>query len=672
MQFTPESQDSIKHQPCYGCFDSGYSGSFQSPQSIRGFDSGGSYPSDNGKDTCKKNLLTPWETSRGRFSHADTSGVQQSSTLRLCETPKICKRYVPLRHRLVMCSASKYVKSISTNSPCDGRMEPSTRSNRQLSVSFDSFDTAPQTPSILSLEQDLALSVKKRRLLFSQGRTSTLEDETFSLGDSNSLDRQISLLNLSEHRHASDQLHSEAHRKFLPVSSKENFQSPVNNLSSDLYYSSNVLCTPSSMHTPKCIRFLREDSGFSSLDKSQDSSVDHDGSFQELLLSATKRNSETPNLTDTKRRSRLQRQKRLSTLEEGGSLSDEDQSDRKYQHSHSSNNEVFKETPRKILSVRCINTISEGLESSSRSYTPPLREAMPDNNPPSSTPSVKTNTTPKPTKTANLSLTPALQLIHNLCEERIKMFTSQSPSLKVHLRTIAALAETPTMFGTSMPLAGLIGRKMGLGQVDILTELRKKNLRHILGVIFSHLSAECIYRCGQVCKHWNEIIQNDKQAHLKREIHRGAVKGALELCGSGYVANAENRMSLHQRSALKTVQVQSSTPTYRTPQSGSRSSQSSTLPLGSSSKRDKFIEVAKTLFKDECLRECPCCQHPAKCHRVKGEGVCTRPDCAFRFCTACLCTFHGSKECRSQSAGRHRKDILLPGSAQSKRNIRRL
>ncbi|XP_077577084.1 F-box only protein 43 [Stigmatopora nigra] len=675
MQCTPESHDCIKHQPCYGCFDSGYSGSFQSPQSIGGFDSGGSYPSGNCKDTCKKNLrlpVTPQETSRGRFSNTDTNGVQQPSTLRLCETPKICKRYVPLRHRLVMCSASKYVKSDSTNSPCDGQMEPSTRSNRQLSVSFGSFDTAPQTPTILSWEQDLALSLKKRRLSLSQGRTSTLEDETYSSGDSSSLERQISLLNLSEHSHASDQLHSEAHRKFLPFSSKENFQSPGNNLSSDLNDSTNVLCTPSSMHTPRCIRFLREDSGFSSLDKSQDYSVDHDGSFQELLLSASKRNSETPNMTDTKRRSRLQRQKRLSTLEEGGSLSDEDQSDRKYQHSHTSNNEVFKQTPRKILSVRCINTISEALESASQSYTTPLREAMPDKNPPSSTPSVKTNTTPKPTKTDNLSLTPALQLIHNLCEQRTKMLSSQSPSLKVHLRTIAALAETPTMFGTSMPLAGLIGRKMGLDQVDILTELRKKNLRHILAVIFSHLSAECIYRCGQVCKDWNDIIQNDKQAHLKREIYCGAVTGALELFGNGYLANAENRMALHQRSALKTVQVESSTPTYSTPQSGSRSLQSSTLPLGSSSKRDKFIDVAKTLFKHECLRECPCCQHPAKCHIVKGEGVCTRADCAFRFCTACLCTFHGSKECRSQSAGRRKIDRLLPGSAQSKRNIRRL
>lgn len=84
------------------------------------------------------------------------------------------------------------------------------------------------------------------------------------------------------------------------------------------------------------------------------------------------------------------------------------------------------------------------------------------------------------------------------------------------------------------------------------------------------------------------------------------------------------------------------------------------------------LQVAKSLFNDECLKPCPRCQHPARCHSVKGEGVCSRADCAFQFCTACLCAFHGSKECGSQSGGRRKKDILLPGSAQSKRNIRRL
>lgn len=89
-------------------------------------------------------------------------------------------------------------------------------------------------------------------------------------------------------------------------------------------------------------------------------------------------------------------------------------------------------------------------------------------------------------------------------------------------------------------------------------------------------------------------------------------------------------------------------------------------------KPNLFFQVAKTLFNDECLKACPRCQHPARCQSVKGEGVCSHPDCGFQFCTSCLCAFHGSRECGSQIVGSRKKDTLLPGSAQSKRNVRRL
>ncbi|XP_077431987.1 F-box only protein 43 isoform X2 [Vanacampus margaritifer] len=639
MQCTPESSlhhDSCKGQQCSECFDSGYSGLYNSPQTISRLDSCRSLASAEFSDTPKGNLrlaVTSEESSSIRSLHKDTSGIQRSSTLSWCETPKVCKRYAS--HRLGVCNAAKDVKSNNATSPCTGAMESP----------FDSFDTAPQdlTFSTLKSKQDLPLCVGKRRLLFSQVRTSTLEDATLGLGDGSNSDRRISLLDdFSRHFGASDQLNVEAP---CLSPSKENSPSPVRN----------VLCTPLSTYTPTSIRFPCEDSGFSSLDKSQESSVDHDGSFQELLLSSSKGNSETANLSDTKRRSRLQRQHRLSTLKEGGSLSDEDPSDRKHQHmqGHSrtcTDNEVFvRETPRSVSSLKCTNATPDVLASSKQGYTTPLSESAAKRAgvTPSSSTSVNSAATPFKTSTSNLSLTPALQLIHTLCQQRAQMFAGQSPSLKEELRATAALANTAVMFGTTMPLAGLIGRKMGLGKVDILTELRKRNLRHILALIFSRLSAECVHSCGQVCKDWNEMIQQDKQTRLKREIYRREMEAALE--------------------------AQSRTPSYGTPQSGTRTL--TPLQIGtlrSSGKWDKFIEVAKTLFNDECLRQCPRCQHPAKCQAVKGEGVCTRADCAFQFCTACLCAFHGSKECGSQSVGRRKKDSLLPGSAQSKRNIRRL
>ncbi|XP_061920317.1 F-box only protein 43 [Entelurus aequoreus] len=696
MHCTPESNayhDSCKGQQYCESSDSGYSGFFHSPQSISGLNSCSAFTLLDFSDTPKENArvcVTPEERSRELVQclHKDSVRVQQPSTLSWCETPKLYKRGVSLRQRLPMCNdqskSGHTIKSPST-------AKSSTGSDHWPSVFFESFDTVPvlSNSSQLNLEQEL--SGRKRRLLFSQVRTSTLEDGTLRLGPCKSLERRISLLDdFSESLCASDQLNVDAEclGKFLPASSKENTPSPIGNLTHSLHSSSDVLCTPLSAQGPKYIRYLCEDSGFGSLtlDKSQDSSVDHDGSFQELLLSAPKGNAETPNLSDAKRRSRLQRQHRLSTLKEGGSQSDEDLCDRKHQQNHccritSKDDDVFvKATPRRVLALKHVNTSSNELASTRQGCATPqilLRRTVNelDNEPPFHAISVNSEVTPLKTTAANLSLTPALQMVHTLCQQRAQMLAGQSPSLKEQLRITAALAKTPVVCRTTMPLSGLIGRKMGLGKVDILTELRKRNLRHILAVILSHLSAECIYSCGHVCKDWIGIIQQDKQAVLRRERHRSEVEAAREIGGTVHVADTETRLALFKRSVLKTVQAQSRTSSYSTPQSGNRTLtplQSSTLSLGSSSKQDKFIEVAKTLFSDECLRHCPRCQHPAKCHSVKGEGVCTRTDCSFRFCTACLCAFHGSKECGSKTAGRRKKDILLPGSAESKRNIRRL
>lgn len=695
MQCTPESNlyhESRKGQEhCYDdCSDSGYSGLFHSPQSSSGADSCRSLSPVEFNETPKENLrlsVTPKERTRGpvRFLNKDSRGVQQPSAVSWCETPK---RDSSLRHRLQMCRPTTAVKNDNTRSPCTRKTE----SSIWLSTSFDSLDTVTGAlaSSTLQLQQDLPLSGRKRRLFFMQVRTSTLEDGKVNSGCLSNFERRVSLsdADFSESVSASDQVTIETpcFSKFLPGSSKENSQSPISGVTKNLYDSSSVLCTPASTHTPKYIRSVSQDSGFGSLtlDKSQDSSVDHDGSFQELLLSASRGNSETPNLSETKWHSRLQRQHRLSTLKEGGSQSEEDPTDRKHVHlhqcrSHSKEDEVFVDSasPRSGLSFKCGNSMaSDSFASTKQDYATPLRATTtkPENMTPFGTALGNPDVTPLRTTPVNLSLTPALQLVHAMCQQKAQMFVGQSPSLKEQLKSTAALTETPVSFRTTMPLAGLIGRKMGLGKVDILSELKKRNLRHILAFILSHLAPESIYRCGQVCKSWNEIIQQDKRARFKRTTHLSEVEAALELGGTVHVPDAETRLTLPKRSALKTVQAQSRTSSYCTPQSGNStlsSFQHSILHSGSSSKREKFLEVAKTLFNDECLKPCPRCQHPARCHSVKGEGVCSRADCGFQFCTACLCAFHGSRECGSQSVNRRKKDIL-PGSAQSKRNVRRL
>ncbi|XP_060938036.1 F-box only protein 43 [Limanda limanda] len=693
MQYTPESNvypARCKEQHCYDdCFDSGYSGLFHSPQSISGVDFCRSLSPVEFDETPKENLrlpVTPKERSREsvRFLNKDSRTTQLPSTVSWCETPKVYKRDESLRHRLLMGKTNTDVKTDSTRSLSNRRTESSTisiRSDHCLSASLDCLDSVmgALASTTLNLKQDLPLSGRKRRVLFSQMRTSTLEDGKLHSGHPAEFERigSLSSADFSKSFSASDQMIIETpnSRKSLPVSSKENSPSPVSVVTNDLNY---FFCTPSSSHTPRYIRLMCEDSGFSS----QDSSVDHDGSFQELLLPASRRNCETPNLAEAKRRSRLQRQHRLSTLKEGGSQSEEDPADRKHEHlnlCHSSSKDVFADdaTPRRVLSIKCDNSMTfDGLTYSKPDYATPLRatSAKPENMTPLGT-AAYPDVTPLRTTPVNLSLTPALQLVHAMCQQNAQMFAGQSPNLKEQLKSTAALAQTPVTFRTAMPLAGLIGRKMGVGKVDILTELKKRNLRHILAVVLGHLASESIHRCGQVCKSWSEIIRQDKRAAFRIRSYLSEVTASLELRGGVHVPDAETRLTLLKRSALKTVQAQSRTSSYCTPQSGNRTSvqlQHCVVHSGSSNKREKFLEVAKTLFNDECLKPCPRCQHPARCHSVKGEGVCSRADCGFKFCTACLCTFHGSRECSSQSVGHRKKDILLPGSAQSRRNVKRL
>ncbi|XP_015257083.1 PREDICTED: F-box only protein 43 [Cyprinodon variegatus] len=539
MQCTPKSNvnlQSYKGQHCYeDCSDSGYSGWFQSPQSISGGDISGSLSPSEICETPKENLrlhVTPKEQSRGPVRVLGRDNREAASVGSWCETPKLNRRGPLLRHKLLT-SKPALVKTDGTGPTFPSNAESclSKRPEHWLSASFNSLDlTTDGATGGSNMGHDAAMSGRKRRLLFSQMRTSTREDGkpdtcmfSFEGGVVSEADfgGSISLNPLNAETPRRD--------KLFPMLTSENLQSPLNSENDD---SGSLIYTPLFTQTPKDIRSVCEDSGFSSLtlDKSQDSSVDHDGSFQELLGSASKGINGTPNL-NAKRPSRLQRHHRLSTLKEGGSQSEEDSGNRRHEerpkNSSHSNDDVFAEvTPCSKMSDRCFNSLifakndsntplsasSSKLEKASPQCADPAPPAM----------------TPLRTSPADLSLTPALQLVHAICQQRVQR-SGQSPSLREELKLTAALVETPVMFRTTMPLAGMIGRKMGLGELDILTELKKRNLRHILANIFSKLNPECLYRCGLVCKSWNEMIHQDHHASLRRMIYMRELEEALEV-----------------------------------------------------------------------------------------------------------------------------------------------
>lgn len=671
MQCTPEpcvffSGD--KDRACYDdCFDSGYSGLFYTPQSIT---KDGSL--SLGEETPKENVnLSATPKDRTGFLSKDSRAAGW------CETPKLYKKDASLQYRLAVCKSILDAKANASKSP---RKNPLSFSGQWLSTSLDSLDTVIGNLATSTLCQDQDLSGRKRRLN-PQVRTSTLDNEKPNSEPLSSFDRRVSLSDTGFNESCSpigksstDNLHTNT-----PLFRK-NLQSPVCNGTNQICDGS-MLCTPSGLQTPKYTRSMCEDSGFSSLtlDKSQDLSVDHDGSFQDLLFSASKGNCVTPNLLDTKRRPRLQRQNRLSTLKEGGSQSEDDHTDGNNQRQNLlKEDEVFTvaATPNRDLYIKSGNSVSSDCAASlKRDYATPLRRnsTKAEVKTPLNSRSFISDSTPSRNTPHNLSLTPALELVHAMCQRKAQIINGQSPSLKDELRSTAALVQTPLTFRTTMPLAGLIGRKMGVGTVDILTQLNKRNLKHILSRILGYLTPECIYRCGKVCRSWKSIVRQDRRASFKRRSYLSELNNSLERQDVvSHVPEADTRAVLLKRSALKTVQSQSRS--FCTPQSGSSVTplQNSTLHSGSSCKREKFLEVAKTLFNDECLKPCPRCQNPARCHSVKGEGVCSSADCGFQFCISCLCAFHGSKECVSQSVNRRKKDLLIPGSAQSKRNVKRL
>uniref|UniRef100_A0A8C0GLS2 F-box protein 5 n=1 Tax=Chelonoidis abingdonii TaxID=106734 RepID=A0A8C0GLS2_CHEAB len=64
----------------------------------------------------------------------------------------------------------------------------------------------------------------------------------------------------------------------------------------------------------------------------------------------------------------------------------------------------------------------------------------------------------------------------------------------------------------SFGLRNLIGRKMGLGRIDILGELFQRDLRHLLANILRHLEEMDLINVAKVSPTWKKILKEDKWA----------------------------------------------------------------------------------------------------------------------------------------------------------------
>lgn len=87
-------------------------------------------------------------------------------------------------------------------------------------------------------------------------------------------------------------------------------------------------------------------------------------------------------------------------------------------------------------------------------------------------------------------------------------------------------------------------------------------------------------------------------------------------------------------------------------------------------------QAASSLKQHESLRPCKRCGSPAKHSAETRRATCTRLSCLFDFCTHCQDAFHGSTPCRVVQPRSYfstsKSTPHIPGSARSKRSIRRL
>ncbi|XP_077349227.1 F-box only protein 43 isoform X2 [Lithobates pipiens] len=577
-----------------------------------------------------------WECETGTFPKRQNQ---------IYETPRGVKKDCSLRRRLLVAKATSggnldfEASEYSVETSKSRKPQHFARFETRLYNSLDSPRETiykPLATSTLKAEPDVGTSCKNWRMSFAQQRSSTIDDSKCSPDPFSDVDNLSPVKPSSDSPNESILSISEENTPEIPATpvcnlishAKEDFQTPVSDLAANFHFS---LCTPTAAQASDLENSITEDSAFHSLsfDKSQDSLTDHEGSFQELI----QKPKETPKSAPNKSRLRkLDRCRRLSTLRERGSQSDVEED---YSETH-------------ILSSIYKSKVA--------------RESVDEENELSFV-GCQTNSV---LKVEDLTGTPALRVVHEMLTRSTRKRAQQTTVQDL-------LGSLDFSLASEDVLTRLIGRKMGLEKVDILNELKFRNLNHILTFIFKVLDVESICSIWKVSKAWREIIVQDKDANQRRKVFQKKMRAEME---QGWMISSEDaatRLQALNRSALKSVQAQARL-VFHTPTSLDVSLtpiENTSVPL-SGRKQQEYMKIAKTLFTDEALKPCPQCQYPAKYQPLKKRGKCSRKDCGFDFCILCLCAFHGSKECGSGSGKRiHKKDIL-PGSAQSKRNLKRL
>ncbi|KAK7812660.1 hypothetical protein U0070_016130 [Myodes glareolus] len=581
---------------------------------------------------------SPTHRKKSAFPRKEKGGSPE-----LCETPKVRRKTCSLRRRLDLSFALLKGDSDPQSQSLENNISHVVSLEKRIPDSTSGFPKQNNFSSLV--KEDSTSSSQKLRLRFSQQKTSTVDDSTGECGlfgveclspiqgndfkGSITYDFSDSSLSVSDENTCPELGSSGSQTTY--EAEVTTYVTPISGLISKTRFKGSRTLSSSaevrdSVSTPG-------DSGFSSLtwDRSEDSISDQDGSLQELFQKGT------PRVGDlVKKPKHPGRLRRLSTLREQGSQSETE-------------DEKQMVPPDSEARVGAASGTPEGQQGSSEKIRGWALSSK------------------------NLSNTPALQLVHELFMKSKRKRSQQEDD-----QAFFEERDDGEIDRLRRVLEGLIGKKMGIEQLDILTELQYRNLKHILAMVLDSLTSESLFSVWNVSRNWREIVAQDKKANERRKLYIIQLKSDTQ-AAVFHVQDAATRLQLLSRSALRPVQAQAQAPTSQNEQAPTMSPWGDVLtPVASSSlthlrsKQEEYVKVASTLFSDEALKPCPRCQSPAKYQPYKKRALCSRLACGFDFCVLCLCAYHGSEECRRRSAKpRSRKDVL-PGSAQSKRNLKRL
>ncbi|XP_049759973.1 F-box only protein 5 [Elephas maximus indicus] len=268
--------------------------------------------------------------------------------------------------------------------------------------------------------------------------------------------------------------------------------------------------------------------------------------------------------------------------------------------------------------------------------------------------------TQSPDQYPNKSLLPVLHFERVVCST-LKKNVKRNPKVD---REILKKIISSGNFG----LQNIIGRKMGLECVDILSELFRRGLKLLLADILAQLSDMDLISVAKVSTTWKKILEDDKDAF---QLYNKAMQRVSENI-TKFSPHASTREHIMFRTALASVQ-KSATQSLPKRDTRAKLSNQGDQEGSTYSRYNEFSEVAKTLKNSESLKACVRCNSPAKYDGYLQRATCKRESCGFDYCTRCLCDYHTTKNCSSSNPLRASfKTGPLPGTKKSKKNLRRL